>query len=161
MSELAGLPAFRDDRSHGMSIACRVASPSRCSTAPVEIPPAARLAHKRVRCTLSLVARSAGGRYVQIDSEPSSSSTHTRDILKHVSPSARQQLADCEANASLGDTEVRSLLLRIAAFHYLWCRFHAESDSSLCDINKLISKIVEITQLLAGGTSQHALQTIE
>ena len=85
----------------------------------------------------------------------------TPDILKHVSYSSRQQLASCEANAALGEADLRSLLLRIAAFHYLWCRFHAEADPTLCDINNMISKITVLTQLLAGGTSQLVLQTIE
>lgn len=61
----------------------------------------------------------------------------------------------------MGDADMRSLLLRIAAFHYLWCRFHAEADPTLCNINHMISKIAVMTQLLAGGTSQHVLQTIE
>ena len=56
---------------------------------------------------------------------------------------------------------MRSLLLRIIAFNYLWRQSHAEADPALCDVNNLIQKIAVMTQLLAGGSSQHVLQTIE
>ncbi|KAL0022240.1 hypothetical protein WJX77_009593 [Trebouxia sp. C0004] len=54
-----------------------------------------------------------------------------------------------------------SVLLRITAFHRLWCQQHSDADYRLCDINNMISKIALMTTLLAGGSSQHVLQTIE
>ena len=132
----------------------------RCS---VSSPKPARCTTKSQRCLKHrrrLTARSTETPATTVEGH-SSGAHATPDILKYVSQSSRRQLADCEANADMGDAEMRSLLLRITAFHYLWCRFHAEADPTLCDINNMISKIAVMTRLLAGGSSQHVLQTLE
>lgn len=144
-----------------MSTLLRVATLITCSTSSLRSAwgsqrPRRCLQHRRH----STASHSVETQAVQVE-EHSLGAQPTPDILKHVLQSSRQQLADCEANAAIGDADMRSLLLRIAAFHYLWCRFHAEADPALCDINTMISKIAVMTQLLAGGTSQHVLQTIE
>lgn len=126
-------------------------------------PELARRRNKPQRCfrqRLHSSARSTETPAIQAEGHSSGAKT-TLDIVKDVSHVSRQQLADCEANAHMGEAEMRSLLLRINAFHYLWCRFHAEADPALCDINNLIKKVAVMTQLLAGGSSQHVLQTIE
>ena len=83
------------------------------------------------------------------------------EVLQHVDSEAYRQLADCEANAELQAADMATLLLRVTAFHRLWCQYHAEADPELCDIGRMISKIVVMTKLLAGGSSQHVLQTAE
>lgn len=148
-------------KSHGMFTAFQIASPIACDAASVQIAHAGRNHHRRRKHSLHLSVRSTETAAVEVPGPFVSSSEHTHDILKRVNKSSRQELAACEANASMVDAEMRSLLLRIAAFHYLWCRFHAEADPTLCDINALISKVVVMTHVLAGGNSQHVLQTIE
>ena len=83
------------------------------------------------------------------------------EVLADVSEHSYQLLASCRANAQLQDDDICSLLLRVTAFHRLWCQLHADADQGLCDINCMIGKIVLMTTLLAGGDSQHVLQTIE
>ena len=86
---------------------------------------------------------------------------HKVEVLQHVNQEAYRQLVDCEANAELQAADMATLLLRVTAFHRLWCQYHAEADPELCDIGRMISKIVIMTKLLAGGSSQHVLQTAE
>ena len=83
------------------------------------------------------------------------------EILQNVNQEAYEQLARCEANAHLQAADMATLLLRVTAFHHLWCQYHAEACPELCDISHMISKIVIMTKLLAGGSSQHVLQTAE
>ena len=141
-----------------MFTAFQVTSPILCNTPSVQVAHAGQNHNRRWKSSLHLSVRSTETAAVEVSGR---SPEHPHDILKRVNQTSRQQLAACEANASMADAEMRSLLLRIAAFHYLWCRFHAEADPSLCDINTLISKVVVMTHVLAGGNSQHVLQTIE
>ncbi|KAL3139174.1 hypothetical protein ABBQ32_005953 [Trebouxia sp. C0010 RCD-2024] len=143
MSTLCSLASFVGCTSSLPELARRRITPSRCLT------------HKG-----PLAVRST--ETPAIHAEDYSSGTQNKfDILKNVSQSSRQQLADCEPNAHISEAEMRSLLLRICAFRHLWCQFHSEADPALCDVNNLINKIAVMTQLLAGGSSQHVLQTIE
>ncbi len=91
----------------------------------------------------------------------SSLDSHKLEILRNVNEGSYQLLASCDANAQMQDDDMASLLLRITAFHRLWCQQHSDADYELCDINNMISKIALMTTLLAGGSSQHVLQTIE
>ncbi len=91
----------------------------------------------------------------------SSLDSHKLEVLRDIDETSYQQLASCEANAKMQDDDMASLLLRVTAFHRLWCQQHADADRRLCDINFMISKIALMTRLLAGGSSQLVLQTIE
>ena len=91
----------------------------------------------------------------------SSLDSHKLEVVRNINESSYQLLAGCEANAQLQDDDMASVLLRITAFHRLWCQQHSDADYRLCDINNMISKIALMTKLLAGGSSQHVLQTIE
>lgn len=91
----------------------------------------------------------------------SSLDSHKLEVLRDISEGSYQLLASCDANAHLQDDDMASVLLRITAFHRLWCQQHSDADHRLCDINNMISKIALMTMLLAGGSSQHVLQTIE
>ncbi len=91
----------------------------------------------------------------------SSLDSHKLEVLRNINEGSYQLLASCDANAQMQDDDIASLLLRITAFHRLWCQQYSEADYRLCDINDMISKIALMTTLLAGGSSQHVLQTIE
>lgn len=91
----------------------------------------------------------------------SSIDSHKLELLQDITHNSYQLLANCDANAQMQDEDMASLLLRVTAFHRLWCQQHADADRRLCDINNMISKIALMTRLLAGGSSQNILQTIE
>lgn len=91
----------------------------------------------------------------------SSLDSHKLEVLRNISEGSYQLLASCDANAQLQDDDMASVLLRITAFHRLWCQQHSDADHRLCDINNMISKIALMTTLLARGSSQHVLQTTE
>lgn len=91
----------------------------------------------------------------------SSLDSYKLEVLRDINEGSYQLLASCDANAQLHDEDMASMLLRITAFHRLWCQQHSDADHKLCDINNMISKIALMTTLLAGGSSQHVLQTIE
>ena len=82
------------------------------------------------------------------------------ELLQNVDEESYQQLAQCAANVQLQPNDMATLLLRVTEFHRVWCERYAEDDRDLCDISRMITKIVLLTKILAAGSSEHVVQTV-
>lgn len=112
-----------------------------------------------VRC-LSLTARSETCT-TELESVLSTCDHKQREALQHISEPAYQTFRDCPVNQSLSHEALVSLLLRIAALRYLWQQQYSHDSQKLQDINCMVKRVAVLTDLLAGGSSEQTLQTIE